>query len=84
MRLCEIGDVVQFNEKHKWRGCLGIVCDVKLLGEGDVRILIGVPVLKQGIAFIVSLLSQNDFEIIGKSAFTLFGVLDEEENDQEN
>ena len=31
-----IGDVVQFNENHKWCGCLGIVREVKDCGINDV------------------------------------------------
>ena len=37
-------DVVQFTEKHKWKGCLGIVSEVKKLGAGKLRYMIGVPV----------------------------------------
>lgn len=36
-------DVVQFTEDHKWRGCLGIVSEVKILAEGKTRYMIGVP-----------------------------------------
>lgn len=36
-------DVVQFTENHKWRGCLGIVSEVKILAEGKTRYMIGVP-----------------------------------------
>lgn len=50
----EINDVVQFNENHKWRGCFGIITEIKkiynadLKGEGiidtDTRFMVGVPV----------------------------------------
>lgn len=51
----EINDVVQFNENHKWRGCFGIITEIKkihnanLKGEGinDTRVMIGVPVPQQ-------------------------------------
>ena len=36
-------DVVQFTERHKWRGCLGIVSEVKKLPGGKTRYMIGVP-----------------------------------------
>ena len=42
-----INSVVQFNENHKWCGCLGIVEDV-----ADWGYLIGVPVPMQGTAYI--------------------------------
>lgn len=62
-------DVVQFTENHKWRGCLGIVEEVKKSSNGvDARLLIGVPVPEQGIAYIFSLLSDNDVEKIGVAA----------------
>lgn len=35
-------DVVQFTEKHKWCGCLGIVSEVKE-SVSSRRFLIGVP-----------------------------------------
>ena len=25
----QVGDVVQFNENHKWCGCLGIIYEIK-------------------------------------------------------
>lgn len=40
-------EVVQFNEKHKWCGCLGIVEEVK-----ESRIMVGVPVPEKGTAYI--------------------------------
>ena len=36
------GDVVQFNEKHKWCGCLGIVTEKKEY-INDIRYMVGVP-----------------------------------------
>lgn len=39
--------VVQFDEQHKWAGCLGIVKEVKSWGY-----LVGVPIPEQGIAYI--------------------------------
>ena len=39
--------VVQFIEKHKWAGCLGIITEVKESGA-DVRYMIAVPIPQQG------------------------------------
>ena len=39
----DVNDVVQFNENHKWCGCLGIVNEIKNCGE-DFRYMVGVPV----------------------------------------
>lgn len=41
-----INDVVQFNEKHKWTGSLGIITEKKQCGEG-IRYMVGVPVPQQ-------------------------------------
>lgn len=47
----KINDVVQFTEKHKWSGCLGIITEDR--GEGHPRrYMIGVPVPMQGTAYI--------------------------------
>ena len=54
-------DVVQFNERHKWVGCLGIVVEDK--GEGHY--MIGVPVPMQGTAYIFD--DGNGIEYIGKA-----------------
>jgi hypothetical protein len=56
--------VVQFIEDHKWCGCLGIVDEVKELGN-DVRYMVGVPIPEQGTAYIFSMESKNEFEYIG-------------------
>lgn len=43
------GMVVQFIEKHKWAGCLGIITEVKESYNGaDVRYMIAVPIPQQG------------------------------------
>ena len=42
--LIQKDDVVQFTEGHKWRGCLGIVDEVKDCGENGIRYMVGVPV----------------------------------------
>lgn len=55
-----INSVVQFNENHKWCGCLGIVEDV-----ADWGYLIGVPAPMQGTAYIRA--KKDDVEYIGKA-----------------
>ena len=35
--------MVQFTEHHKWRGCLGIVSEMKEMAGGKTRYMIGVP-----------------------------------------
>jgi hypothetical protein len=57
-------DVVQFNENHKWCGCLGVIDEVKDCGD-DIRYMIGVPIPEQGTAFIMSMGSQNEFDLTG-------------------
>ena len=42
-KMIKKNDVVQFTENHKWRGCIGIVSEVKILAEGKIRYMIGVP-----------------------------------------
>ncbi len=58
------GMVVQFNENHKWRGCLGIITEVKNCGE-DIRYMVGVPIPQQGTAYIYVRKSEKAIELIG-------------------
>ena len=62
------GDVVQFNENHKWCGCLGIIEEVKYY-DNDVRFMIGCLIPEKGTAYIFSMESNDEFEYIGKSLF---------------
>lgn len=64
------GDVVQFNENHKWIGSLGIITKVKDCGD-DIRYMVGVPAPMQGTAFIFVMESENAIEYIGKAVLTL-------------
>lgn len=66
----KIGDVVQFNENHKWCGCLGIINEVKKCGN-DVRYMVGVPAPMKGTAFIFAMESENAIEYIGKAVLVL-------------
>ena len=56
----KVNDVVQFNENHKWCGCLGIIDRV----QGD-RYLVGVPVPQNGAAYIFVMESDDTIEYIG-------------------
>ena len=57
--------VVQFTEKHKWAGCLGIITEVKESYNGaDIRYMIAVPIPQQGTAYIFSMESNGEFELI--------------------
>ena len=58
-------DVVQFNEKHKWCGCLGIVDSIKEFPDMRKRITVGVPVPEKGTAYIFA--EPEDLEVIGKA-----------------
>lgn len=64
------GDVVQFNENHKWIGSLGIITKVKDCGN-DIRYMVGVPAPMQGTAFIFVMESENAIEYIGEAILTL-------------
>lgn len=57
-------EVVQFNEKHKWCGCLGIVEEVK-----ENRIMVGVPVPEKGTAYIFA--RPEELEHIGTAIMVL-------------
>lgn len=59
-----VNDVVQFTEKHKWCGCLGVITEVKEGGHTR-RYMIGVPVPQQGTAYIFD--DGSNIEYIGKA-----------------
>ena len=52
--------VVQFNENHKWCGCLGIVTESK---PNIDRYMVGVPIPLKGIAYVFA--HRSDLEVIG-------------------
>lgn len=60
--MIHIGDVVQFNEKHKWTGVLGIVEEIN-----RERILVGVPAPEQGTAYIYC--KKENIERVGEAIF---------------
>lgn len=59
-----VGDVVQFNENHKWCGCFGFIDEVSNCGD-EIKYLICVPIPKNGIAYIFVMESENAFDRIG-------------------
>ena len=59
-----VNDVVQFNEKHKWRGCLGIISEDKGF-DHPRRYLVGVPIPDSGTAYISD--DGSSIECIGKA-----------------
>ena len=52
----ELNDIVCFRENHKWIGCIGFVNEIKPItdsnGNKTFRLMIGVPVPQQGIAYV--------------------------------
>lgn len=67
----KVGDVVQFNENHKWCGCLGIVRELKDCKENGIRYMIGVPIPQQGTAFIYVMDNEEAIEYLGKAVLVL-------------
>ena len=67
--MLEVGDVVQFNERHKWCGSLGIVEEVKDYAEEPtmIRYMVGVPCPQQGTAYIYVMASEMAIEYVGKA-----------------
>lgn len=71
----KVNDVVQFNENHKWCGCLGIITEIKEIhnenlnseGKNDIRFMVGVPIPQQGTAYIFVLASEFAIELIGNA-----------------
>lgn len=75
------GMVVQFVEKHKWAGCLGIITEVKESYNGaDIRYMIAVPIPQQGTAYIFSMESDEEFELITGFAKLVPKGVDDESN----
>lgn len=71
-----IGDVIQFNENHKWCGSLGIITEIKECKSekalnGDIRFMVGVPIPQQGTAYIFVMASEFAIEYVGKAILTL-------------
>lgn len=62
----EVNDVVQFNENHKWRGCLGIITEIKDCKEYGIRYMVAYP-SPEGTAYIFVMSTENAIEKIGKA-----------------
>lgn len=62
----EVNDVVQFNENHKWRGCLGIITEIKDCKEYGIRYMVAHP-SPEGTAYIFVMSTENAIEKIGKA-----------------
>lgn len=62
-----LNDVVQFTEDHKWCGSFGIINEIKLFSNGDVRYLVGVPIPMQGTAYIFVMSTEKCMVRIGKA-----------------
>ena len=67
-----IGEAVQFNEKHKWSGCIGFICEIKKCGD-DVRYMVAIPVPpkeeeegKYPTCYIFSMESKDELEMKSK------------------
>lgn len=71
-------DVVQFNEKHKWCGCFGIIEEIKDCGD-DFRYLVGVPTPIHDVSayYIFVMQSDDAIEYIGEAIMV-------SKNDDEN
>lgn len=65
----KVGDVVQFNENHKWTGCLGIIDEVKDCGKNGIRYMVGIPMPQQGTVCIFVMSTENAIERIGSAIF---------------
>lgn len=78
------GDVIQFNERHKWTGTLGIITEVKEVythdqtGEvdgKDIKYMVAIPKPVSGIEvatiYIYTMQDENEIEYIGRTHFEL-------------
>lgn len=63
----QVGDVVQFNENHKWRGSLGIITNIKDCKQNGIRYQVGLPIPQEGTAFIFVMDNENAIEYVGKA-----------------
>lgn len=73
----QVGDVVQFNENHKWCGSLGIIYEVKDCGTNGIRFMVGVPQPQQGTAYIFVMENEFAIEKIGKAKLIAFSSEEE-------
>lgn len=62
-----VGDVIQFNENHKWCGCLGIIREIKDCGGNGIRYMVGVSIPERGTAYIFVMDNENAIEYVGSA-----------------
>ena len=69
----KVGDVIQFNERHKWCGSLGIITEVRDYAEEPdlIRYMVAVPIPEKGPAFIYVMAFECALEYIGDAVLTL-------------
>ncbi len=67
----KIGDVVQFNENHKWCGSFGYISEVKDCKQNSIRYQVAVPIPQEGTAFIFVMDNENALDLIGKTDLML-------------
>lgn len=65
--MIKAGIVVQFNENHKWCGCLGIITETKKLKGKKIRYMVGVPIPEKGTAYIFVTNTDCSIEEIGRA-----------------
>lgn len=67
----KVNDVVQFNENHKWCGCLGIISEIKDCGPNGIRYQVALDIPMQGIAYIFVMDKEKSLELIGPAVLIL-------------
>lgn len=67
----EVGDVIQFNENHKWTGCLGIIDQVKDCGANGIRYRVYITIPQEGTAYIFVMSTENAIEKIGEAKLVI-------------
>ena len=55
-------DVIQFNENHEWRGCLGIITEIKDCGKNGIKYMVAVEIPQKGTAYIFVMDKENAIE----------------------
>lgn len=61
------GDVVQFNENHKWCGSLGIITKVKDCKQFGIKYQVVIDVPQEGAIYTYVMSTENAIERIGQA-----------------
>lgn len=61
----KVNDVIQFNENHKWCGCLGIITEIKDCKQNGIRYQVAIDIPGGGVAYIFVMSTENALELIG-------------------